>query len=125
MDEAPAQKANSAILENIKASLKQKDDTSRFVGLTMMRSFLDSDSELVKDEEVLLSLWHAISPRFLDRLIKSKGGKDTTTHGTLDLGVSVIYKFSTLLPESAKRDTRMVERIPMLVAALLVRYCVR
>lgn len=120
MDEQPLKDANSAILQNIRVSLKQKNDTSRFVGLTMLRSFLDSPSELKNDEQVLLSLWDAISPRFLDRLIKSKGGKDDG-QPTLDLGVSVIRKFSTLLPETAKKDRRMVERIPVLVDAVLHR----
>lgn len=86
----------------------------------MLRSFLDSESELKNDEQVLLSLWSAISPKFLDRLVKSKGSKEEG-FATLDLGVSVIHKFSTLLPETAKKDKKLTGRIPVLVDAVLHR----
>lgn len=115
---------NSTVLDNIRSSLKRKDDTSRFVGLTMLRAFLDSSSELRDDPEILLSLWEAISPKFLDRLIKSKsiqGQGDKATYPTLDLGVLVIHRFALLLPERAKRDDRLVGRIPTLVDAVLRR----
>lgn len=115
-----SQDQNSNILDNIRSSLKQKNDTSRFVGLTMLRSFLDSPSELKEDEKVLLSLWECISSRFLDRLIKSKAEKEGG-QSTLDLGVSVTYKFATLLPDAAKREARLVGRIPVLVEAALQR----
>ncbi|KAH6671560.1 Neurochondrin-domain-containing protein [Plectosphaerella plurivora] len=116
-DTSPGEQ-NTNILDNIRGSLKQKNDTSRFVGLTMLRSFLDSPSELKEDETVLLSLWESISSRFLDRLIKSKAAKEGG-QSTIDLGVSVTYKFAVLLPETAKRDTRLVGRIPVLVEAVL------
>lgn len=116
----PGTEANTNILDNIRGSLKQKNDTSRFVGLTMLRSFLDSPSELKEDETVLLSLWECISSRFLDRLIKSKAAKEGG-QSTIDLGASVTYKFAVLLPETAKRDARLVGRIPVLVEAVLHR----
>ncbi|CRK47777.1 hypothetical protein BN1723_007757 [Verticillium longisporum] len=109
---------NVSILDNIRASLKRKDDTSRFVGLTMLRTFLDSSSELKDDEAIISSLWDAISPKFLDRLLKSKGSQNDQ-QSTLDLGVLVIHKFTQLLPEESKRDKKLVGRIPVLVATVL------
>ncbi|ROT40331.1 DUF1941-domain-containing protein [Sodiomyces alkalinus F11] len=117
-----ASQPNSTILDNIRSSLRRKDDTSRFVGLTMLRAFLDSSSELRSDPDILLSLWEAISPKFLDRLIKSKnvqGQGDKSTYPTLDLGVLVIHRFTLLLPEQAKRSDGLVGRIPTLVDAVL------
>ncbi|KAM0334138.1 hypothetical protein ACHAQA_001158 [Verticillium albo-atrum] len=84
----------------------------------MLRSFLDSSSELLEDDETILSLWDAISYKFLDRLLKSKGGQESQ-QSTLDLGVLVIHKFTQLLPEAAKRDKKLFNRIPVLVDAVL------
>lgn len=123
-DEAPRAEFNSPIFNNIRSSLQRKDDTSRFVGLTMLRSFLDSPSELRDDPQILVSLWEAISPKFLDRLIKSKGvdcQKDGNRYPTLDLGVSVLHRFTLLLPEETRRESRLVGKIPTLVDALVQR----
>ncbi|KAM0285298.1 hypothetical protein ACHAQH_001487 [Verticillium albo-atrum] len=114
----PNTNTNSTVLDNIRASLKRKDDTSRFVGLTMLRSFLDSSSELRYDKETILSLWDSISYKFLDRLLKSNGGQDRQ-QSTVDLGVLVIHKFTQMLPEKSKRDKKLLNRIPVLVDAVL------
>jgi hypothetical protein len=40
----------------------------------------------------------------------------------LDLAVSVLYIFSILLPDQAKNDAKFINRIPLLVNAVLYRY---
>ena len=39
---------NAAALEQIKGLLKAKDDTSRFVGLALLKSVLDTQAQLQK-----------------------------------------------------------------------------
>ena len=105
--------------EKIQEFLKSKDDTSRFVGLALLKSVIDNSAALRQDEASILELWESISPKFLDRLLKSgqKGSRDM-----LDLAVSVIHTFSRLLPDEARRQSRLTGRVSPLVAALLKRY---
>jgi hypothetical protein len=113
-----------ASIQKIQSLLKAKDDTSRFVGLAMLKSALDSSPELRGDEQAILSLWESISPKFLDRLIRTGSSDKSTDENAkdmIDLAVSVIHTFANLLPESARKDPRLVERIPRLVSALVFR----
>lgn len=117
------QAGDAANLQKIKALLKAKDDTQRFVGLALLKSVLDNSPQLRDDQGEVQSLWTSISPKFLDRLLKTgstpsnKDAKDM-----LDLAVSVLHTFSLLLPESSRDDSRFTDRIPLLVAAALHRY---
>ncbi|PKS10315.1 hypothetical protein jhhlp_002066 [Lomentospora prolificans] len=104
--------------------LKSKDDTSRFTGLAILKAFLDNWPELREDEETITQLWSSISPKFLDRLIRtgsksSAAGKDTRE--MLDLSVSIIHTFTTILPDRARQDASLVQRIPSLMTAILHR----
>lgn len=115
----------TASLDQIQSMLKAKDDTSRFVGLALLKSVLDSSEELRNDADTVSGLWESISPKFLDRLLKTgsstqSGQKDAKN--MLDLSVSVIHTFALLLPDQAKRDKRLVGRMPLLVSSLLRRY---
>ncbi|KAK9442742.1 DUF1941 family protein [Metarhizium brunneum] len=106
-------------ISQIQAFLRSKDDTQRFVGLALLKSVLDNTPNLRQDEQVVKALWDSISPRFLDRLIKT-GSKPSGENAKemLDLVVSVIHTFAALLPESARSEDKFTERIPGLVGAV-------
>lgn len=58
-------------IAKIQGLLRSKDDTSRFVGLALLKSVLDNSPDLQKDDGVIQGLWDSISPKFLARLLKS------------------------------------------------------
>ncbi|KAI5928500.1 Neurochondrin-domain-containing protein [Camillea tinctor] len=107
-------------LFNVKALLKNKNDTSRFVGLTLLKQALDTYPELQDDKVEIASLWDSISPRFLDRLLltgtKVESNPDHARQ-MLDFAVGVIRTFALLQPNCAIGITYL-ERIPKLSAAL-------
>ncbi|KAK1780317.1 Neurochondrin-domain-containing protein [Copromyces sp. CBS 386.78] len=121
-------------IQNAQTLLKAKDDTSRFVGLALLKSVLDNSSELRNNQEAVRGLWKTVPSKFLDRLIKtgsrsrqqsqsqsqSEGsGAHNNARDMLDLAVAIIHTFAALMPEENKRDSRFTERIPNLVACLL------
>ncbi|KAJ4292248.1 hypothetical protein N0V88_005879 [Collariella sp. IMI 366227] len=112
-------------IQKIKTFLGAKDDTSRFVGLALLKSVLDNNSELRSNEEAVASLWESIPSRFLDRLIrtgskqKPAGSSGKESNDMLDLAVSVLHTFASLLPENTNQDGKIIDRIPQLVACLL------
>ena len=114
--------ADAANITKIQALLKAKDDTQRFVGLALLKTVLDNSQQLREDEQVVTSLWASISPKFLDRLLRtgsnpsSKNSKDM-----LDLVVSVLHTFAVLLPSDVRAQDKFVDRIPGLVDAILQR----
>ncbi|KAH6624403.1 Neurochondrin-domain-containing protein [Chaetomium sp. MPI-SDFR-AT-0129] len=115
----------------IRTLLRAKDDTSRFVGLALLKSLLDNTPDLRSNHETLISLWEAIPPKFLARLIKTGSTTSTRTEPSrtessrkgandmLDLAVSVLHTFASLLSGEARQSAKFVERIPQLVACLL------
>ncbi|KAM0436153.1 hypothetical protein ACHAPT_003045 [Fusarium lateritium] len=119
-DEAQPPASQATDIAKIKTLLKAKDDTQRFVGLTLLKSILDSSEELRRDEQIIHSLWSSLAPKFLDRLLRT-GSKPSNKNAKdmLDLVVSVLHIFSILLPEQAKSDSRFIDRTPLLVAAIL------
>ncbi|KAL2188938.1 DUF1941-domain-containing protein [Thermothelomyces heterothallicus CBS 203.75] len=122
----PPTEERAASVQKIQTLLSAKDDTSRFVGLALLKSVLDNTPELRNDEQVITDLWASIPPKFLARLIKSGIGQQKQSdesrkesNDMLDLAVSVLHTFTALLPESAKQDPKLVDRIPQLVACLV------
>ncbi len=115
----------STSLEKVKQLLKAKDDTSRFVGLALLKSVLDNSPELQSDEGTITSLWNSISPKFLNRLLRTgsqeAGSDDKNSKDMLDLAVAVLHTFAILLPSEAKQDSRLLNRIPKLTTAVLYR----
>ncbi|RYP41470.1 hypothetical protein DL767_000975 [Monosporascus sp. MG133] len=84
-------------VEKIQQYLKAKDDTSRFVGLALLKSVLDNSPTLQSDGETITSLWNSISPKFLDRLLRtgSRAGPDQKdSKDMLDLAVAVLHTFT-------------------------------
>ncbi|RYP92136.1 hypothetical protein DL770_001717 [Monosporascus sp. CRB-9-2] len=111
-----------ASVEKVQQYLKAKDDTSRFVGLALLKSVLDNSPTLQSDEETITSLWNSISPKFLDRLLRtgSRAGPDQKdSKDMLDLAVAVLHTFTVLLPDEAKQGARLLNRIPRLTSAVL------
>ncbi|KAI1212419.1 DUF1941-domain-containing protein [Annulohypoxylon truncatum] len=109
-------------IENIQQLLKTKDDTSRFVGLALLKSVLDNSPDLQSEKEVIVSLWNSVSPKFLDRLLRTgsdPGSESKNSKDMLDLAVAVIHTFAVLLPEDAKQDSKLLNRIPRLAKAVL------
>lgn len=112
-------------IQKIQTLLRAKDDTSRFVGLALLKSVLDNTPELRNDEEAIVSLWESIPPKFIERLIRT-GSKQKAPDSSrknssdmLDLAISVLHTFATLLPENARQSPKLLDRIPQLVACLL------
>lgn len=114
----------AAGLAHMQDLLKAKDDTSRFVGLALLKSVLDNQPGLREDVGQVTALWESISPKFLDRLLRA--GKNQKVNKAeaddmVDIAVAVLHTFTTLLPSAACEDKRVVGRIPYLVNALLNR----
>lgn len=108
-------------LQKIQSLLKSKDDTARFVGLAMLKAALDNSPELRQDEEAVVALWVSISPKFLDRLLRTGSGEHPSQKEgkeMLDLAVSVIHTFAVLLPDNEKAGSKFFDRIPRLVTCL-------
>lgn len=115
--------SETATIQRIQELLKTKNDTSRFVGLALLKSVLDNSQQLREDEATVTDLWQSVSPKFLDRLLRS-GSKQSTKDAKdmIDIAVAVLHTFATLLPDVVKKDPGLVGRIPALVAVVLHRY---
>ena len=114
---------NPSAFEKIQELLKSKDDTSRFVGLALLKSVLDN-GQLAQSPEQLRTLWESISPKFVDRLLRARpSGKvtDPEARNMVDLAVSVLHTFTVLLPEECQKDPRVSGRTSPLVRALVGR----
>ncbi|KAJ4391340.1 hypothetical protein N0V93_004957 [Gnomoniopsis smithogilvyi] len=107
-------------IQKIQELLKTKNDTSRFVGLALLKSVLDNSQQLREDESSITGLWQSISPKFLDRLLRS-GSKQSSKDAKdmIDIAVAVLHTFATLLPEHVRKDSSIVDRIPALVSVVL------
>ncbi|KAL2021020.1 hypothetical protein VTK56DRAFT_7675 [Thermocarpiscus australiensis] len=121
--DAASASEQTASVQKIQTLLGAKDDTSRFVGLALLKSVLDNDPDLRSNEDAIATLWEAIPSKFLDRLIRTGSKQEPSSRkdaaDMLDLAVSVLHTFAALLPEHAKQDHRLIDRIPQLVVCLL------
>jgi hypothetical protein len=117
----------AAALEHMRGLLSAKDDTSRFVGLALLKSVLDNQPLLREDFGQVTTLWEAISPKFLDRLLRADQNQKVTKEEArymVDIAVAVLHTFSILLPAEFRDTSRVVGRLPALVNALINRYVV-
>jgi hypothetical protein len=115
----------AAVLDQMEGLLKAKDDTSRFVGLALLKSVLDNQPHLRENEVQLERLWEAISPKFLDRLLRAEQNKKISkdeARDMVDIAVAVLHTFIILLPAGVLDDKRIIGRVPALVNALVHRY---
>ncbi|OAQ99142.1 hypothetical protein LLEC1_05844 [Akanthomyces lecanii] len=119
-DTAGPDRQENKTIAKLKGLLKSKDDTQRFVGLALLKSLLDNTPEIRNDEEALRDLWSHISPKFLDRLLRTGSNpSNANAKDMLDIGVSILYTFSILLPETDTASDSFIARVPSLVAAAL------
>ncbi|KAI1494781.1 Neurochondrin-domain-containing protein [Biscogniauxia mediterranea] len=117
---APISQRERTPLLRIKSLLRASDDTSRILGLTLLKETVENSPELQNDKVQLGTLWDHISPRFLDRLLLSgtRGEADQDhARNMLNFAVNTIRAFTILQPKFAI-GTSYFERIPSLTAAL-------
>ncbi|KAI9826392.1 MAG: hypothetical protein M1832_000309 [Thelocarpon impressellum] len=113
----------SAALDKTVTLLRTKDDTSRFVGLALLKSLLDSQQAVREDPDALSRCWAAISPSFLDRLLRATESEKTSrddANGMLNLAVAVIHTFTVLLPADVRGQAKLVGRAAGLIGALVI-----
>lgn len=112
-----------ATFEKMQELLKAKDDTSRFVGLALLKTVLDN-GQLIDDPKRLRVLWDVLSPKFLDRLLRARQNEKVSKSDSkdmVDLAVAVLHTFSILLPEESRREKRLTGRTAPLTKALIQR----
>ena len=115
--------AQIPLLETMQNHLKAKDDTSRFVGLALLKSALDN-GQFTNNPERLPGLWEAVPPKFLDRLLDGRRNekiKKAEAQNMVDLAVSILHTFTVLLPERTRRERSLIRRVEPLVKALVER----
>ncbi|TGZ80951.1 DUF1941-domain-containing protein [Ascodesmis nigricans] len=92
--------------------LARKDDTSRFVGLTMLLS-LTRQLDQAQFHDLMLQCTQVLDGRFLDRLLKS----GTSNAAMMELASHVMEALGTVLVASGDVQY-LTDRIPSLVQAL-------
>ncbi|KAL8798676.1 MAG: hypothetical protein Q9200_007722 [Gallowayella weberi] len=107
--------------------LRDKDDTSKFVGLARLKAILDNKKEFLGDSNVIAECWAAVPTGFLDRLLGAgdhKGNRVVDRDWVISLAVSIIHTFVALLSESCRDNVRFSGRTDKLLAILgLKMYC--
>ena len=114
---------SSATFEKMQDLLKAKDDTSRFVGLALLKTVIDN-GQLVQHPEQLRVFWESLSPKFLDRLLRAQRNEKANkaqAKDMVDLAVSVLHRFTILLPEDSRKEERLTGRTEPLINALVQR----
>ncbi|KAK0121433.1 hypothetical protein ONS95_009727 [Cadophora gregata] len=109
-----------ATFHKMQELLKAKNDTSRFVGLALLKTVLDN-GQLINDPQKLRVLWEALSLKFLDRLLRAQQNEKVSkadAKDMVDLAVAVLHTFSILLPEESRREKRLTARTAPLIKAL-------
>jgi len=110
-----------AALDQTLGLLRAHDDTSKFVGLSLLRSLLDSNARFRTNTDVILRCWNAISNKFLVRLLtshstKKKGVEEVKS--MVQLALAVVHLFANLLPPSETAQEKMTEFCAPLVHAI-------
>ena len=125
-DQSPALNPPAKDLEKALEFLKAKDDTSRFVGLALLKPLLEQElsQQSGAEEEGTRALiercWRAIPVKFLDRLLRAKpeGKKTRDEAGSMvALAVAVLHAFLTIV-EAPEKDDRFVGRVLLLMSTL-------
>jgi Neurochondrin len=114
----------SATFQRIQDLLKARDDTSRFVGLALLKTVLDN-GQLFQNSERLRVLWESLSPKFLDRLLRAQQNEkvnEAEARNMMDLAVAILHTFTIILPEDSRKEKRLTGRTAPLVKALLKRF---
>ena len=117
--------------ENVGSALNQAlkllgahDDTSKFVGLALIKSLLDNQDELRSDPVITSTCWDAVPVRFLSRLLRAKENKQRSpgeNESLVELAVNIIHTFTLLEPSTAGDDLKLVGRTAALISLLSQR----
>ncbi|KAH8805674.1 Neurochondrin-domain-containing protein [Xylogone sp. PMI_703] len=113
---------NDAPIQQVQSLLKAKDDTSRFVGLALLKSVLDNRKDVIENSAEVCRLWESISPKFLDRLLRAQiagNGSRDQAKDMVDLAVAVLHIFTIILPDDIRKEDRLIKRIAPLVNAIV------
>ena len=113
-------------LEAALGLLKKHDDTSRFVGLALLKPVLEQElSQLDNTDggesaEIIQRAWDAIPAKFLDRLLKARmreGRSRDEAENMVGVAVAVLQAFMSLL-KSPQTDEKFIGRVPVLMSIL-------
>ena len=113
-------------LEAALGLLKKHDDTSRFVGLALLKPVLEQELSQLDDTaegesgEIIQRAWGAIPAKFLDRLLKARsreGRSRDEAENMVGVAVAVLQAFMGLL-ESPQTDEKFIGRFPVLMSIL-------
>lgn len=119
------EKNPSKSLDKALLLLQAPDDTSRFVGLALLKSILDNHKSLREDGLTVHKCWTAIPVKFLDRLLKARPNakrSEEEAQSMVALAAAIIHAFVTLLPSPMLKDANLMGRVDGLLAALSFRY---
>lgn len=123
-----AKQVNQSLLEKLEPALcylKDGDDTSKFIGLSQLRSILVENPELRFNQDLIFNCWVAIPPRFLFRLLRAtdyRGERTLDRDYIFGLAVAIIHAVPSLLSGSSGDGKEFHDQIPRLLAALKSRY---
>jgi hypothetical protein len=118
--DASRENTGSALTQVI-TLLKAKDDTSRFVGLSLLQSLLDSQKDLREDPQVILQSWRAIPKSFLLRLLETAPSKKIgvdDVRNMKQLAVAVIHSYANMLSAEELGSKAMAEACGPLILSL-------
>ena len=117
-DESTAEQPDTtktAGLEQVFVLLKSKNDTQRFVGLTLLMKMLEGIKE---DQDLLHRCWEAIPSTFLTGLLRAKAlarsgeARDPQeAQVKFQLGLDILHTFVSLLREESLMPLHMNENI--------------
>lgn len=107
-------------LGQILSLLKEKNNTSRFVALALIRSWIDTNHDSQKNIPTLLQIWRAIPKSFLLRLLKAQPpkSKEDDSRSMNSLAVAVIHTFANLLPAEQLENENFAVFCDSLIDAL-------
>jgi len=121
-------------LEQVFACLNSKNDTQRFVGLSLLMKSLE---RIKGDSEMVNQCWHVIPSTFLTGLLRAKAinssedaGKQEGAQIKFQLGLDVLHTFFSLLdlkwvfpfPMDEEEQRIWKRRIVVLLKEVPVRY---
>jgi Neurochondrin len=118
--EVPRENTEGALAQVI-TLLKAKDDTSRFVGLSLLHSLLDSRKDLREAPQVILQSWRAIPKSFLLRLLETAPSTRINAEDARNmkqLAVAVIHSYANMLSAQELGSKVMVESCEPLIFSL-------
>jgi hypothetical protein len=113
--------ATEAAIQKIESLLREKNDTSRFVGLALLKPILEKP-EVQQNEETVIRLWDFLPATFLKRILRqgvAADRQDAESASFASIAISLVHAFIVILPESKQTDVKFVALIPLLVESLV------